>query len=405
MFLRKLTLAAALTLTTATSSFACEFTTDAKVSILAAGFEAWKAVAASMAECDPNLVAELDQEFRTKQPTAFAANPSLYHLGGVSNGTLTPLLADGSIRPLDDLVEKYGQNLSQNQLIRVDGKIMAIGMDVNLHHLQYRKDIFDDLGLAVPTTMDEMLAAAETIKQAGAVEYPIGATMMTGWNQAMEFINYYTGNGGELFDGSMAAVNNSEGVKTLELMKAMQGYMDPEWAVADSTFVQQQFQNGKIAMSNFWQSRAAANDDPTESQVVGKIETAAAPLGVEGGRPVTVIWWDGIVVAKNITDEEAETAFRLALEGMSAATVERAPGAVLWLIPGFEPGRLSKGAIDTLQIGNSPSYPSTAEMGLLHTAIGNTISDYFTGAKSAEQTLADTEAAYVTSAKEAGLLQ
>jgi hypothetical protein len=68
------------------------------------------------------LEAELDQEFRTKQPAAFAANPSLYQIGGVSNGTITPLLNEGTIRPLDDLVEKYGQNLTPNQLIKIDGR-------------------------------------------------------------------------------------------------------------------------------------------------------------------------------------------------------------------------------------------------------------------------------------------
>ena len=44
---------------------------------LSAGFEAWKAVTDAMAECG-NFSPELDQEFRKKQPAAFAANPALY---------------------------------------------------------------------------------------------------------------------------------------------------------------------------------------------------------------------------------------------------------------------------------------------------------------------------------------
>ncbi len=405
---RKFALAAAVafsTASTAASAQTCDFTTDKPIKLLAAAFEAWKAVADTMSECAPNFQAELDQEFRTKQPTAFAASPSLYELGGVSNGTITPLLAEGTIRPLDDLVEKYGQNLTPNQLIRVDGKIMAIGMMVNMHHLQYRKDVFDDLGLEPPKTYDAMLAAAAKIKEAGVMEYPLGATMMTGWNQALDFVNLYSGMGGDLFDGSKATVANETGVKALEMMKEMTAYMDPEWTVSDSTYVQQQFQQGKIAMANFWQSRAGANDDEVESQVVGKIATAAAPLGTEDGRPATLIWWDGIVVAKNIPDEDAEAAFRLALEGLSSATVERAPTAAVWLLPGYEPGRLAEGAIQTLQAGGAPAYPSTAEMGLLHTAIGNTISEYLVGNKSAEAALADAERAYETAAREAGLLQ
>ena len=74
-------------------------------------FDAWKAVTEAMSECG-NVTATLDSEFKDKQPDAFAANPSLYEIGGVSGSTITPLLNAGTIRPLDDLVAKYGQNLN-----------------------------------------------------------------------------------------------------------------------------------------------------------------------------------------------------------------------------------------------------------------------------------------------------
>ena len=63
-----------------------------------------------MSECG-NVTATLDSEFKDKQPDAFAANPSLYEIGGVSGSTITPLLNAGTIRPLDDLVAKYGHCL------------------------------------------------------------------------------------------------------------------------------------------------------------------------------------------------------------------------------------------------------------------------------------------------------
>ena len=116
----------------------CEFKPTSKVSLLANSFAAWKAVSEAMGECG-NFEAELDTEFRKKQPDAFAANPSLYQLGGVSNGTIQPLLSAGTIRPLDDLVAKYGKDLQTNQLIRINGKIMAIAVMVNNQHLMYLK--------------------------------------------------------------------------------------------------------------------------------------------------------------------------------------------------------------------------------------------------------------------------
>jgi len=104
--LKNLVLAGAVSLMGSTAFAACSYQNETEIKMLSAGFEAWKAVADAMAECG-NFQAELDQEFRTKQPAAFEANPSLYHIGGVSNGTVTPLLNSETIRPLDDLVAKY----------------------------------------------------------------------------------------------------------------------------------------------------------------------------------------------------------------------------------------------------------------------------------------------------------
>jgi ABC-type glycerol-3-phosphate transport system substrate-binding protein len=178
MFHRKLA-AAVVTLMLGTSAHAaCSFQNDVPIKAMTAAFDAWKVVTDAMAECG-NVTAELSQEFQDKQAQGFAAQPSLYHMGGVSNSSLVPLLDAGVIRPLDDLVARHGQGLAENQLIRVNGQIVAIAMMVNAQHLMYREDILTELGIAVPTTWDEVLAAAETIKASGKVQYPLGGTWKT----------------------------------------------------------------------------------------------------------------------------------------------------------------------------------------------------------------------------------
>ncbi len=406
MLLRKIVLAGALALMGSTAMAACAFQNDVPLKSLSAGFEAWKSATDAMAECG-NFTAELDQEFQSKQAAAFAANPSLYHIGGVSNGSITPLMNDGSIRPLDDLVAKYGQNLNPNQLIKIDGQTMAIAMMANTQHLLYRKDILDELGIAVPTTWDEVLAAAEAIKASGKVQYPLGATMKAGWNLGQDFNNMFLGYGGQFLnaDGT-PSVNTEAGVKALETMKALTAYMDPEYLTADSTYVQQQFQQGKIAMANLWGSRAGAMDDAAESQVVGKVASAAAPKAMADGAPATTLWWDGIVIARNISDAEAEAAFEVAMEGLDEEMVKAHNADAIWLIRGYEITPLSQGTVDTLTAEPAPpSYPSTNEMGLMHTALGNELPAFFNGERDAAATLAAVEAAYVTAAKEAGLLK
>ena len=410
MFLKRLALAGAVS-ALATAAYAdghatCDFENTTEITMLSAAFEAWVAVTDGMAACG-NFAPELDQEFRTKQPEGFAADPSLYQLGGVSNGTITPLLNQGTIRPLDDLIAAHGSQLTPNQLIQVDGQTMAVAMMVNVQHLMYRSDILGDLGIEAPSTWEEVLTAAETIQEAGVVDYPLGATMMAGWNLAQEFVNMYGGFGGTLVnDDNTPGVASEEGLAALDMMMRLTEYMDPEFLVSDSTYVQQQFQQGSIAMSNLWASRAGAMNDEAESQVVGLVATAAAPTAVDGGAPATTLWWDGIVVAANISDEEAEAAFRMAMNGIDGETVAAAPDAAIWLIEGYEPNDMSAGAIASATANPAPPpYPSTTQMGLMHTALGNELPAFFTGDVSAEEALAAVEAAYTVAAQEAGLLE
>ena len=382
----------------------CSFQNEVPVTSLSAGFEAWKVVTDKMAECG-NFKPELDQEFREKQAAAMAANPSQYTIGGVANATLIPLLNDGLVRPLNSLVDEYGQDLAPNQLIDIDGDVMAIAMMINAQHLMYRSDIFEDLGLEVPTTYDEVLTAAQAIQEAGVVDYPLGGTFAPGFNLGEEFINMYLGFGGEFFnDDNTPAINNEQGIAALEMLKSLTEYMNPEYLAADSTVVQQQFQQGEIAMANLWASRAGALDNPEESQVVGKIEFAAAPAAVAGGPPATTLWWDGFTIAQNVSDEAADAAFRLAMEGISYENLSAHPDVAIWLSNQPIESRIAAGALASAEAG-APSYPASNAISLMHTAAGDNIADFLTGAESAEKTLADIEGAYLTAARENGLIQ
>ena len=394
--------AAAVTASAGAAWAGCAFENNVPLKSLTAGFPAWKIVSAAWAECG-NIESELDQEFREKQPDAFAANPSLYHIGGVANGTFNTLHQQGTIRPLDDLIEKYGQHLLPNQLIKLDGQTWAIAMMVNAQHLMYRSDIFEELGLEPPATIDELLDAAAAIQEAGAVEYALGGTFKTGWNLGEEFINMHLAYGGDFVgEDNYPAINDETGIMTLETLKALAEYMDPEYLVSDSTYVQQQFQQGKIAMANLWASRAGAMDNPDESQVVGLVIMDAAPSA--SVRPASTLWWDGIVIAANITDEEADAAFRVAMEGLDEEMVTANNDEAIWLIDGYVPTRSAAGAAATAEAGAVP-YPASSAMSLMHDELGKGVADYLTGAKDAPTTLADIEAAYITAAREAGVIQ
>lgn len=375
---------------------------DVSVKTISNAFPAYETMTGVMQACG-NVESELDKEHRLKIVDAFSANPALYTMTSVTNSTAVPMLDADLLRPLDDLIAAHGQNLKANQFITVDGKTMAVAAFANTQHLMYREDILSDLSIAVPTTWDEYISAAEKIKGAGVVDYPIGHYMKDGWNLAFVFLNHYLGEGGDFFnDDWTPSINNAQGVAVLERMAKLATLMDPEYLVSDTTFVTKQLQQGKVAMANLWASRAGAVNDPAESTVAGKIVMAAGLRGAE--RIASTIWWDGWAIGKNISDAEAEAAMKLIAASMAEDVIKEHNDDAIWLANGFVPGDAAKGAFATAG-GDTANYPMNKYIGSMHSALGSGLAAFMTGDKDAATTLADIEAAYVTDAKEKGLLE
>ena len=130
---------------------------------------------------------------------------------------------------------------------------------------------------------------------------------------------------------------------------------------------------------------------------------STAPTVGGGSIPASTLWWDGIVIAANISDADADNAFRVAMEGLDKAMVTANNDAAVWLVDGYQPTATAAGAFATAENGAKP-YPASKQMSMMHTALGNGIAAYLTGEKSAAAALADIEAAYTTAAQEGGLL-
>ena len=121
------------------------------------------------------VTANATAEHKNLQVPALTINPAEYTVAVVANNSIVPLLNDDLIRPLDDLVAKYGQDLQPNQLIKIDGKVMAIAFMGNGQHLFYRKDILEQgRRCRAAKSYEDVLAAAKAIKDKGLMDYPLG---------------------------------------------------------------------------------------------------------------------------------------------------------------------------------------------------------------------------------------
>ena len=403
-----LSIVGALSLTAFSAAQACEI--SARVSVVGNEFPAIQTVGAGAAACTGAEVStNLTADHQKINVAGMQGNPAEYTSAIVANSSIVALMNEDVIRPLDDLVAKYGGDLKSSQLIKVNGKIMAVAFMANAQHLMYRKDVLADLGISVPKTYEEMLAAAEKIRSSGKMDNPVGGAYKAGWNLAQEFNNMFLGYGGSHFEAGSAnpSVNSEAGVNALNMMKALSEYMNPDFLTHDSNVTNAEYRAGNIALLNMWGSRASSQT--TAEGVTDAVKNGhaiAGPMTVGGGSTAaSTLWWDGWTVAKNISDAEAEATFIAMMNGISPSMMsdENIRTQAVWLIDGYKPTDAAIGVFEAAKMGTTP-YPMLPYMGLMHTALGAELPDFMQGKESAEQALADVEAAYIAAAKEKGYL-
>lgn len=411
MFLKKIALAGVMSALMTSTAYAGCGISNGSVRILSNDFPALHAVAEGAEACAGDgveVTKNQTTEHKDLQVAALTSNPAQYTAAVVANSSIVPLLNDGLIRPLDDLVAKHGQNLQKTQLVSIDGKVMAIAFMANAQHLWVRDDILAKVGAEAPKTYEDVLTVSKAIRDAGIMEYPFAMNTKTGWNLGEEFVNMYMGTGAEMFKAGTAevSINNEHGVTSLNMLKSLMEYSNPDFLTFDSNATQALWEGGELAIANMWGSRGGAvlDDEGSTEEVTSNTSLIAAPTWGGGTVPASTLWWDGFTIAQNISDEDAEATFVAMMNGISTEMVQANNDKAVWLIKGYQPGKAAEGISATAMDGAQP-YPMLPFMGALHTALGNELSDFLQGNESAEQALADVEAAYTAAAKEQGFLQ
>ena len=388
----------------------CGIDAAGSVRILSNDFEALRIVNAAAEECASDSVtvaANATAEHKNIQVPALTANPAEYMVAMVANNSIVPLLGDDLIRPLDDLVAQYGQQLQPQQLIKIDGKVMAIAFMANGQHLVMRSDLLEQAGLEPPASYEDILAAAQKLRD-GGMETPLAASNGAGWDLAAEFVNMYLGTGAEFFEPGTAtlAIDNEQGRQALQMMRDLTQYMPAEYASANADTISQLYRDGKVAIENNWGSLAGSLVDPAQAQpeVVENTVFAAAPTIGGGTIPAAALWWDGFVISKNVSDEDAAASFQAMMHATRPEIAAQNPDTAVWLIQGYEPGPAAVGVMANANGGARP-YPMVPWMGSLHEVLGTELADFIQGKEDADKALADIGAAYTAAAQQAGYLQ
>ena len=306
-----------------------------------------------------DVVAAEQSAYKTKLNTAMASgNPPdvFYTLPG---GFLNAFVNGGQMYALDaDLAKDgWGDSFLESALAQTskDGHAYAVPVDVDSVVFWYDKALFAEKGWAVPSSYDELLALAETIKGAGIVPFALGnkdAWPATFWFQYLEMRLKGSGVVSAFVNKDAKAALGDEATKALEHVAALssKGYFPIGFNGMGDQEANMLFLNGQAAMmlNGTWQIGASADAPegfelgyfafPTVKDGAGDqsdvLAGVAATFGISQKAENKA---DAVTLLKFLTSSQVMTKYvelRKTMVTVKDATTEAAAGPVLFDISG-----------------------------------------------------------------------
>jgi multiple sugar transport system substrate-binding protein len=266
----------------------------------------------------------------TKAPLSLGSDQPSYDVVEVYTATLSQYAAKGWLQPLDDLYAKYAdryqlRDIDPGQLdqFRYEGKLYALPMQVNVHEMVYRKDVFDKLGLKPPTTFDELVAALDKIKATGEFATPFSMPISASTYASSDWFNSLKSVGGKVVDEASGTpqLTSPQAGQAVESLQRLIPYMGPGAINIDESVAVTAMQTGKAAVSMMYSGSMGQLADPGQSQQAANLAFAAPPSVVAGGPPWATVYIDGFALAKN-SKADPDLLFQVAAVGTGPAAAK-----------------------------------------------------------------------------------
>lgn len=194
-----------------------------------------------------------------------------------------------------------------------EGPLYSIPVLEESYIIAYRKDIFDQYNIKVPTTIEEMAEAARQVKQKAGIPgivargTPSVATMGTGFLSGLK--SYTDGKWSELDANLRPDLHDLRSVKYTETwIDMVRESGPPNWANMQWYDAMEAFTAGQAGMIVDADFFAASYEDPSKSKVAGKVGYALIPAG-PGGKSHSGLWTWALGINKATKNKEAAWLF------------------------------------------------------------------------------------------------
>jgi multiple sugar transport system substrate-binding protein len=264
---------------------------------------------------EAQLTQQLTTEFATGSSTVdvFMSRPLQETLLFNKNGWYAPLDAyDFSDYPSNTV-----------DIGRKDGKAYIVPLVTEWQVLYYRKDLFSQAGLSVPTTFAELENAARVLTKDGIAGFGSRGAGAAAVTQLSSYVYNY---GGRYLDNNVAVFDKSEAVEAIQFYGRLLGNYGPQGITSMSwEALMPVFQAGRLAM---WTDASVFYGqiiDPTKTQIPAEnFGVAKLPAGPKGDSPFIVVSWAMGISSKTKNPDAAmkfltwATSKELAIKGMAA---------------------------------------------------------------------------------------
>jgi len=194
------------------------------------------------------------------------------------------------------------------------GEVLGVTYNNDFRVMIYNKNHLASANVsAVPTTPDELLAAARAIKAAGVADHPIGLPLSASEGTSTAWYLMTKVFGGELFDDNFEPLfvdKDSAGYKAMEfeISAIKEGLIDPSSTGLKDVEIHELFKSGKITFDVAgWAGNLSVYTDPDKSQVA---DGAAAALMLSTiGKARTIGLPEAVGIPTGAANKEGALAF------------------------------------------------------------------------------------------------
>ena len=330
-----------------------------------------------------------------------------------SNPELTEWGSAGWLFPLNDLIDKYRDQYDLDDIPQsawdgataIDGNIYGVPMIGDSQIIAYRSDLFEEIGLDVPVTYDEIIAACGTLADVAGIDVPFVIDFSAGWAMEIEFLAALRSFDGDYLDADNGpAFAGPEGVAALEKMiEVKDACMGDAYLAYGYEAGEAGLNNGSVAMVSIWATSMASFNDPDQSEYSDVIAYAPAAAPNPGSKLGGTAWHNFFTIAAETTNDP-DLVFRVIMEAADVAS--QTEGAAVGVVTrtSVQDGVPTLVPVNqTIADGVGPYEPNPA-IALVMVALGNQLPFVASGDMTAQEALDAAAEAYITEATAQGYI-